>query len=138
MDGKVTGRSIAYAAVMVHFPFLLVTCNLQLKYSFYLTSQMRRSGLKCMAVSVSLVSTTLLSTTSKRKVMPLQSSILKNCLHGGISEYLAHIESCSCYSDRSLIISQVFPHHAVAAIDSNDSRNKLKAQRARAAAEMPN
>jgi hypothetical protein len=29
--------------------------------------------------------------------------------------------------------SQVFPHHAVASIDSNDSRNKLKAQRARAA-----
>jgi len=83
MDGKVTGRSIAYAAVMVGL-LLLVIYSLQVGYSLYLTYRMRRSGSKYIAVSAMSVSTTSLSTTSKRKTMPPRSSELKNFLHGGI------------------------------------------------------
>ena len=37
MDGKVSGRSIADAAVMVYLPFLLMICSLQVEYSLHLT-----------------------------------------------------------------------------------------------------
>lgn len=131
MDGKVTGRSIAYAAVMVGL-LLLVIYSLQVGYSLYLTYRMRRSGSKYIAVSAMSVSTTSLSTTSKRKTMPPRSSELKNFLHGGISEYWACLDVTTLMTSHC---SQVFPHHAIATIDSNDSRNKLKAQRA-CAAEM--
>jgi len=56
---------------------------------------MQHSGLKPITVLALTVSTTLLSTTLKRKVMLLQSSELKNCLHGGIGGYLASLEHCS-------------------------------------------
>ncbi len=80
--------------------------------------------------SALLVSTTLLSTTSKRKMIPLQSNELKGSLRGGISLYL------SCYSCDPLLtsrVSQVFPNQALMTIDSNDSCKKLQAQCACAA-----
>lgn len=101
MDGKVTSRSIAYAAVMVRSTFFLEIYDLLVEHSSYSTSLMRRSGSKHITVSASLVSITSLSTTSTRKMMLFQSSALKICSSGGISKCLAHLEYCS-RSDLSL------------------------------------
>lgn len=125
MDGKVTGRSVAYAAVMVRM--IPPLCRQILTFSTSWSSTLHRppSGVKNTTGLVSRRFIPSWSITLRRSAVPRQRPGSRHCLAGGLST-----SSCSTISLHTNLFldRQVFPGHISAVENGDASRNLLLAQ----------